>query len=233
MCFIKHTIYNMKNKKIKIYILLPLLLFATTMTTTAADETEDIPVTIWTDEPSERAIELMNEARQAPVYEYPEMYSDIVDGYLREYGNMKFTTSEVKNTYNFIGQASSYNNTLYPTTLQYMQGSTSTTNWNVSSTVKGSADVKLAFLGKIKAELGVTVGTSNTTTRSSQALTTITISPGKTGYIDAYHKAVYAVGAIPYWDYTPNTVEVVRSGSINVSGYAIVQNSVHFDTYER
>lgn len=223
----------MKNKKIKIYILLPLLLFATTMTTTAADETEDIPVTIWTDEPSERAIELMNEARQDPVYEYPEMYSDIVDGYLREYGNMNFSTSEIKNTYNFIGQVSTHNNTPSPANLQYTQSSSSTTSWNVSGTVKGSADVTLAFLGKIKAELGVTVGTSFTTSSSSQALTTITVSPGKTGYIDAYHKAVYAVGSIPYWDYTPDTVEVVRSGSINVNGYAIVQNSIHFDAYER
>lgn len=233
MCFIKHTIYNMKNKKIKIYILLPLLLFATTMTTTAADETEDIPVTIWTDEPSERAIELMNEARQDPVYEYPEMYSDIVDGYLREYGNMVLTTSEVKNTYNFIGQVSYHNAGSSNNTLQYRQSSTTTTNWDVSSTVKGSADVKLAFLGEIKAELGLTVGASYTTSASNEALATLSIRPGKTGYIDAYHKAVYAVGSIPYWDYTPNTAEVVRSGNINVNGYTIVQNSIHFDGYER
>ncbi len=40
-------------------------------------------------------------------------------------------------------------------------------------------------------------------------------------------------GSIPYWDYAPGTVSVERSGSINVSGYAIVQNSIHFDSYER
>lgn len=227
----------MKLKKITMLLLSSFLFFATATSNIIASESDDNPdenpTATWTDEPSERAIELMEEARQNPVYEYPEAASEIVDGYLREYGSMKFTTSEIKNTYNFIGQASYHNGSTKPEVLQYMQGSTTTTTWNVSGTIEGSADIKLAFLSEIKAKLGVTVGRSTTTTKSSQALATLTVDPGYTGYIDAYHKAVYAVGSIPYWDYAPGTVSVERSGSINVSGYAIVQNSIHFDSYEK
>lgn len=221
-------------KKVFCKILILAISIMPAISATAANlETNDSPIlkSTFTNEPNEEQIELMEKER-LPIYEDKSSREITSDGYQRVYGAVTFDTSTINNRYSFIGQCSAYNATSSYGTLQYTQGITKTTSWNVNTTVSGKSEVKAPFLAKLEASLGVAVGTSTTTSKSSTAMYSMSVSPYKTGYIDAYHKAGYGSGSIKYYDYTPSG-NYARSGNLTVSGYAIVQGSVHYDAYEK
>ena len=212
--------------------LLIITLMIPNMTILAAEQTDDLLVlkSTFTSEPGQRQVELMNECA-LPVYEDKSTREILPDGLQRIYGAITFDNCLVNDRYKFIGQCSVYNRSSENATLEYTQGSTKTTSWNVSTTVSGKTEVKNAFLAKIEATLGVTVGTSYTTQSSSTVTCRMTVRPNKTGYIDAYHKSGYASGYIRYDDYTPDG-KWVKSGKLTISGHSIVKGSVHYDVYE-
>lgn len=185
---------------------------------------------VFTDIPSEEQIKTMEEGGYYKVY--PTVKEITSDGYQRKYGAVTFTTCNVNNKYSFIGQCSAYNGTSSNGTLSYTQSKSATTNWNVSSTVSGKTEVSVPYLAKVEATVGVTVGTGTTTSASSTATYTMTVKPGKTGVIEAYHQSVNASGTIKYWDYTPSGT-LVRSGNLSVSGNSIVKGNVYYNAYEK
>lgn len=187
----------------------------------------------FTNVPTEHQLKIMEEnTREYPIKEDITTLEITPEGYQRKYGEVVFDTRSIINRHKFIGQVSAYNKTSTSGTLQYRQDSTVTTKWSVSSSVSGNAEISAPFLSKIKADLGVTVGSSITTSKTSTVSYTSTVRPGRTGYIDAYHKAGYGSGYIKWWDYTPTGV-LVRTGKTTVSGNTIVKNSVHYDAYEK
>ena len=202
------------------------------LTVLATAQSDDLQVlkSTFTSEPGQKQIEAMNECA-LPVYEGKSTREILPDGLQRIYGEVVFDNSLVNNRYRFIGQWSAYNGTSKDGKLEYTQGRTETTKWDVSATVSGKTEIKNAFFKKLEASFGVALGTSYTTQSSSTTTYTMTVSPHKTGYIDAYHKSGYGKGYIKYFDYTP-AGRLVNSGKIEISGHAIVQG-VHYDSYEQ
>lgn len=178
-------------------------------------------------EPNKEEIDLMNEGR-IDIPKEPQARKILPDGTLRLYSNVNLTTTTKKDTYNFLGEASYYNNTSRDAKLQYSQEVTKTTRWDVTSNISASTEVSAPFLAKVEGTVGVSVGSSNTVSRSSRALAEMTVSPGKTGSIAAYNKAVYAGGTIAYKDYYSSTGRPKGSGTEVVRGYVVRDGNLHF-----
>ena len=179
-------------------------------------------------EPTEKELADI-EKNKGSIIETPSTKEITPEGYQRKYGAVEFTTTSMNNTFNFIGEASAYNGTSSSARLQYTQGTTKTTSWNVSTNVSGKSEVSAPFLAKIEATVGVGVSKSSTVSKSSSVLYEITVPSKKTGVISAYQKAVYASGNIKWFDYSPSGT-YIRQGSDKVSGSAVIDGGIHYNS---
>lgn len=203
------------------------------------NSTENVLTAEFTDIPTKTQIEAMRQngndvtKKISKDLQNAESSTREMPGYRTVYGNMVFNTCKINPRYNFIGQARAFNSSSQPGILAYTQETTKSTDWSVSTSVSGDTDVSVPFLAKIKASLGVTVGKNNTTSRTTTASYTMTVSPGKTGFIDAYHQSGYASGYIPVKGYDNFTNKLVFDKNIEVYGHAIVASSIYYEVYEK
>lgn len=201
----------------------------------AQNELKDSPEIVqgeFRNEPNKEEINLMNEGR-IDIPKDPQTRKILPDGTLRLYSNVNLTTATKRDSYSFLGEASYYNNTSRDAKLQYSQEVTKITRWDVTSNISASTEVSAPFLAKVEGTVGVSVGSSNTVSRSSRALADMIVSPGKTGSIAAYNKAVHARGTIAYKDYYSSTGRLKGSGTESVSGYVVRNGNLHFIANEK
>lgn len=143
------------------------------------------------------------------------------------YTNVQLTTCQRNNYYNPIGFSTYKNSSSLPATLQYSQGQTVQTTWNVTGNVSASTSVSVPVLAKVQATAGVTVGRSTTTQQSSTAIATMTIPANKTGTIYAFHGAVEAQGTITWVNMDDDGI--IYGSGIEAIGGAFIMNGVYFE----
>lgn len=215
------------SKKLVAVTLAFVLAFGGNMVTRAAE-----PVVRFSSIPSAEAIQTMKESYRAPV-PYKDICSErgiTPDGYQRVYGEVILETTNNNDTYEFLGEVSTYNSSPNPMNLRYTQGSSKTSHWDVSGNVSGTGEISVPLISKVEATIGVAVSKSNTITSGTEVGADMIVDAYKSGKITAYQKAVYVKGYIKYNDYAPDGTGPVRSGTETVSGSLVKKNAYHLVT---
>mgnify|MGYP001384027293 CR=1 FL=1 len=150
-------------------------------------------------------------------------------------------TSSSSSMYHYnVGVVSAYNGTTHLEPLTYKQSGTATSTWQVSAQISTTAEIKTNFFQKLSATLGATYTNTVTTSSSNEALTSIDVTPGKTGYIYAFLDGGYSYGTAKYKEYMLNPVAgLIATGNTvttNEGGWAPLNNSsvftLHFSSAE-
>ncbi|MGX9808861.1 YfkD family protein (plasmid) [Exiguobacterium acetylicum] len=110
----------------------------------------------------------------------------------------------------------------------YTQQSSTTTQWDVSVAISGSAEIKNSFFGKIQASLGVTVDRKKSWSKGTSYGISTTVPKNSTAYLTAYAVGVRDKGRLVYKKYT-------RSGTLvgyyyeSTGGTAVSKNDANIE----
>lgn len=148
----------------------------------------------------------------------------------RYYTSVQLEAYRINLTYDPMGYATYHNRGTNDVTLEYVQGKTVTTQWEATANMREKPVVRRMVLAKLQAECqevqNLSIQTSVTLGRSTEGLATMTVSPGKTGTLSAYHSAVEVRGRIG-WQEVDQEGTVWATGSEAVGG-AFLANGMHY-----
>ena len=107
----------------------------------------ELPIVKFSSVPSAETVQKMRKSYKAPL---PVEDSGVTrgitpDGYQRVYGSVVIETKDNNDTYGFLGEVSTYNQTPSNATLHFSQDSSVTIKWDVSGNIEGSAEISVPF----------------------------------------------------------------------------------------
>lgn len=151
------------------------------------------------------------------------------DGYVYYFD--KYVVNKPKRNWKFknAGIYRFSNKTNSTATVQYLQESTTTTNWNVTGSIEGSAKIKASFLGEIETKVSVSAGASKTYTKGKTYGATISVPKKTTVYITNYTVGINDSGRLRYKKYSASGTSLVGYYYENAGGTAISKNDVNVE----
>lgn len=158
--------------------------------------------------------------------------NDFISGgyqYLWDHYNQSSYSED--STHYYIGKVTAYNGTTNNSTLAYQQANTITSTWSTTGKVGSDYSFGDAVIGQAKISVGFDVGRSHTDQASTTTTYTITVSPGKTGEIDAYRYGVYSSGT-GYWQMYDEYGSYLGMYSETGSAWTVGNNAVHYNGYQ-
>lgn len=152
----------------------------------------------------------------------PNDYWDSNNTHFYEYVDGSYSqTIHIDDQYHFqVGHTQSYNATTLPSTLAYTQQTSVTTQWAVTAQISVTPKLKAKFLQELGVTLGGSYTDTHTTSSSTTILNSISIAPGKTGYINAWLPGGYSYGTAKYKEYLYNSF----TGTFTATGNTVTTN---------
>lgn len=150
------------------------------------------------------------------------------DGYTYDFQYYSIGSPKKNWTFKSAGTVRVKNTSKASAKFTYTQQSSTTTQWDVSVAISGSAEIKNSFLGKIEASLGVTVDRKKAWTKGTSYGISTTVPKNSTAYLTAYAVGVRDKGRLVYKKYT-------RSGTLvgyyyeSTGGTAVSKNDANIE----
>ncbi|WP_282925971.1 hypothetical protein [Helcococcus kunzii] len=154
------------------------------------------------------------------------------DKYIYIFDMLYITENHKKDYFRYLGEYSVSNQTKSPMTITYRQKNSVTVNWNVASSISGSAKIGNMFLGEIKAKVGASVSRSYTTTSGTILGGSAKCLPGNKLILTAYQGGIYAKAVTVYSKYDKSGGSMGKYTE-SVSGTVLKNNAFNVKAIEQ
>lgn len=154
--------------------------------------------------------------------------SRLPSGYTYSFSSYSQNLTKKDLKFDHLGTASYENNSSQSESLEYSQGNSIDTTWDVRGEVSGDAEFGTALLGKIKASVGVSVARISRTGSSTTVSATYNVPSGYIGYIDRYKPAYASGGMVTYKRYQNGIFAGYYSEESGNWGWAPATSDTHF-----
>ncbi len=145
----------------------------------------------------------------------------------RYYVNVQLTHCAVNSRYQPIGQARYENTSDTPVVLAYSQAQAAATAWDVTDNLLHNEALCALVCAKIRESLPLSFCSSVTTPRSQTPNADLTVPPGKTGSICAYHSAIETQGSVTWVEMDDEGV--IRGAGKSPFGGAFILEGIYLE----